>query len=154
MTLPIIGPDLGIHQLTHWGWDKISYISQTTFWNAFSLMKMYEFISLKFVQINNIPALVKIMVWHRPGYKPLSGPMIASLLTYISVTWPQWVKTQQSESLPNSNALQFKHLSLISLSHEDFVHMFVWTSLSFLTKHKQVRHDKVGMQMIHIPHIM
>ena len=27
--------------LTHWGWDEIDAISQTTFWNAFSLMKMY-----------------------------------------------------------------------------------------------------------------
>ena len=34
-------------------------------------------ISLKFVPkglINNIPALVQIMAWRRPGDKPLSGP--------------------------------------------------------------------------------
>ena len=52
-------------------------------------------ISLKFVprvQINNIPALVQIMAWRRPGDKPLSGPMMASLLTHICVTRPQWVK--------------------------------------------------------------
>ena len=29
--------------LTHWGRDKMDAISQTTFSNAFSLMKMYEF---------------------------------------------------------------------------------------------------------------
>ena len=29
--------------LTHWGWDKMDTISQTTFSNAFSWMKMYEF---------------------------------------------------------------------------------------------------------------
>ena len=29
--------------LTHWGWDKIVAISQTTFSNAFSWMKIYEF---------------------------------------------------------------------------------------------------------------
>ena len=43
-------------------------------------------ISLKFVpkgSINNIPALVQIMAWRRPGYKPLSEPMILSLLTHI-----------------------------------------------------------------------
>ena len=28
--------------LTHWGRDQIDAISQTTFWNAFSWMKMYE----------------------------------------------------------------------------------------------------------------
>ena len=39
-------------------------------------------ISLKFVpkgSINNIPALVQIMAWRRPGDKPLSEPMIVRL---------------------------------------------------------------------------
>ena len=51
-------------------------------------------ISLKFVpkgQINNIPALVQIMAWRRPGDKPLSEPMLVSLRTHICVTRPQWV---------------------------------------------------------------
>ena len=55
--------------------------------------------SLKFVPkglINNIPALVQIMAWRRPGDKPLSGPMIVSLLTNICVTRPQWVKEHKS----------------------------------------------------------
>ena len=46
-------------------------------------------ISLKFVpkgSINKIPALVQIMAWHRPGDKPLSEPMMVSLLTHICVT--------------------------------------------------------------------
>ena len=45
-------------------------------------------ISLKFVSkgpINNIPALVKIMATARPGDKPLSQPMMVSLLTHICV---------------------------------------------------------------------
>ena len=33
--------------LTHWGRDKMDAILQTTFWNAFSSMKMFEF-QLKF----------------------------------------------------------------------------------------------------------
>ena len=40
--------------------------------------------SLKFVPegpINNIPALVQIMAWRRPGDKPLSEPVMVSLLT-------------------------------------------------------------------------
>ena len=52
-------------------------------------------ISLKFVPrcpISNIPALVQIMDWRRPGDKPLSEPMMVSSLTHICVTWPQWVK--------------------------------------------------------------
>ena len=52
-------------------------------------------ISLKFVpkgQIDNNPALVQIMAWRRSGDKPLSEPMMVSLLTHICVTRPQWVK--------------------------------------------------------------
>ena len=30
--------------LTHWGWDKIAAIFQTTFSNAFSSLKMYQFL--------------------------------------------------------------------------------------------------------------
>ena len=29
--------------LTHWGWDKMATIFQTTFWNGFSWMKISEF---------------------------------------------------------------------------------------------------------------
>ena len=49
-------------------------------------------ISLKFVPkvpINNIPALVQIMAWRRPGDKPLSEPMMVNLPTHICVTQPQ-----------------------------------------------------------------
>ena len=49
-------------------------------------------ISLKFVPngpINNIPALVQIMAWRRPGDKPLSEPMVVSFLAHICVTRPQ-----------------------------------------------------------------
>ena len=51
-------------------------------------------ISLKVVSkgpINNIPSLVQIMAWRRPGDKPLSEPMMVSLPTHICVTRPQWV---------------------------------------------------------------
>ena len=53
-------------------------------------------ISLNFVPkspINNIPALVQIMAWRRPGDKPLSEPIMVRLPThrFICVTRPQWV---------------------------------------------------------------
>ena len=51
-------------------------------------------ISLKFVPkcpIYNIAAFVQIMAWRWPGDKPLSEPMMVSLLTHICITWPQWV---------------------------------------------------------------
>ena len=50
-------------------------------------MKMFELIPiripLKFVAkgpINNIPAMVQIMAWRRPGDKSFSEPMMVSLL--------------------------------------------------------------------------
>ena len=52
-------------------------------------------ISLMFVakdSFGNIPTLVQIMAWRRPGDKPWSEPMMANLLTHICVTRPQWVK--------------------------------------------------------------
>ena len=58
-------------------------------------------ISLKFVPngpINNIPALVQIMAWRRPGDKPLSESMMVSFPPHICVTRPQWV----------NNAVHFK----------------------------------------------
>ena len=51
-------------------------------------------ISVKFVpkgQINNIPALVQVMTWRRPGDKPLSEPLVVRLPTHILDTLPQWV---------------------------------------------------------------
>ena len=42
--------------------------------------------------INNIPALVQIMAWRRPGDKPLSEPMLIFVPTHICVTRPQGVK--------------------------------------------------------------
>ena len=86
--------------LTHWGRDKMAGISQTTLSNSFSWMKMLEFRfklhwSLLFClcPINNIPALAQVMAWRRPGYKPLSEPMMVRLRTHICVTRPQWVES-------------------------------------------------------------
>ena len=59
-------------------------------------------ISLKFVpkvRINTIPALVQIMAWRRPGDKPLSEPMMVSLLTHICVTRPQLFKSSLAAML-------------------------------------------------------
>ena len=56
-------------------------------------------IPLKFAPkglINNIPSLVQIMAWRRPGDKPLSEPMMVSILTHICVTRPQWVKKRKT----------------------------------------------------------
>ena len=91
--------------LTHWGRDKMANIFQTIFPNAFSINETIWIsikISLKFVHkgpINNIPALVQIMAWRRPGDKPLYEPMMVSLLTHICATRPQWVNTVASSDI-------------------------------------------------------
>ena len=64
-------------------------------------------ISLKFVpkvRINNIPALVQIMAWRRSGGKPLSEPMMVSLLTHICVTRPQRVNIGLTDYNIETNA--------------------------------------------------
>ena len=52
-------------------------------------------ISLKFVPrgpINNIPILVQVMAWRRPGDKPLSEPIMVRFPMHICITRPQWLK--------------------------------------------------------------
>ena len=59
-------------------------------------------ISLKFVPrgpISNMPTLVQLMAWCRPGDKPLSEPMMVRLPTHICVTRPQWVKQHSEDSI-------------------------------------------------------
>ena len=83
-------------------------------------------ISLKFVPkvpINNIPSLVLIMAWRRPGDKPLSEPMVVNLQTHICVTRPQWDNTLR----PRQNGRHFadyifKHI----IWNEN-----VWISINF-----------------------
>ena len=75
-------------------------------------------ISLKFAPkgpINNIPALVQIMAWRRPGDKP----MMVSSTTHICVTRPQWVNW-----LWNGTSINMADIK------QNFCN-FAWTSLSF-----------------------
>ena len=61
-------------------------------------------ISLKFVpkfRIYNIPAMVQIMAWCRPGDKPLSEPMVVRLLTHTCVN-----RLQQSQGIAYNNLLE------------------------------------------------
>ena len=74
-------------------------------------------ISLKFVPkdpINNIPVLVQIMAWRRPGDKPLSESMMVSILKHICVTRPQWVITPYKKTLWNNVGHYGFHLPLPS----------------------------------------
>ena len=96
-------PNPASDRLAHWGRDKMHAISQTTFSSAFNFNENIWIpikIALRIVpkgRINNIPALVQIMAWRRPGDKPLSGPMMVRLPTHICITRPQWVKQMGSD---------------------------------------------------------
>ena len=76
--------------------------------NIFKYIFLYENIwitiniSLKFVpkgSVDNIPALVPIMAWRRPGEKPLFEPTVVSLLTHLCVTQPHWVNRIENVTL-------------------------------------------------------
>ena len=92
-------------------------------------------ISLKFVlkgPINNIPALVQIMAWRRPGDKPLSEPMMVSLPTHICVTRPQclirhWCYQINSLS-PVGCGFDFKCVIVITFMNISSAIAFRWTA--------------------------
>ena len=77
-------------------------------------------------RINNIPALVQIMAWRRPGDKPVSEPMMFSVLTYICVTRPQWVNPWPRDSrllsAPRTVVTPGNQVTIIpsSSGHDDF----------------------------------
>ena len=92
-------------------------------------------ISQKFVPkgpINNIPALVQIMAWRRPGDKPLSEPMMVSLPMHICVTQPQWVNTSihcvsmKFTFVSDVDEYMWAHLSWFNSSWQ---HMTSWSTL-------------------------
>ena len=90
-------------------------------------------ISVKFVPkglINNIPALVQKMAWRRPGDKPLSGPMMISLLMHICVTQPQWVNS----SPPEQNGCHFADNVFKCISVNEKFCIAIQISLKFVPK--------------------
>ena len=82
--------------------------------------------SLKFVPkglINNIPALVQIMAWCRPGDKPLSEPMLISLPTHICVTRPRWVNNNLPPHLYCWSLTDILKLLLVVWKYLNLVHV-------------------------------
>ena len=74
--------------LTHCGWDKIAAISKTTFSNAFTWMKTYEF-RLRCLWILSLR--VELTVFQ---YCSVNGLALTSLLRYICVIRPLWIELQ------------------------------------------------------------
>ena len=91
-------------------------------------------ISLKFVPkgpINNNPALVQIMAWRRPGDKPLSEPMMASLLRYMCVTRPQWVKKWIIFDL-RLHTFDMNYSVIYTIVKSSFSDINSWTDICFI----------------------
>ena len=152
------GDDYFVWVLTHWGRDKMAAMYHTAFSNAFSWMKMFKF-RLRFHwsfflkgPINNIPALVQIMAWRRPGDKPLPEPMMVNLLTHICVTRPQWVNktTTHSRIVQYINYIAFglgflttSSLWYIWIRHRDSrppCSVIPWCSNNLLNQSKRIIH--------------
>ena len=74
-------------------WPFLRWHFQMDFleWKCINFDKTFIGVFVLGGPISNRPALVQIMAWRRPGDKPLSEPMMASLLTHICVTRSQWV---------------------------------------------------------------
>ena len=101
-------------------------------------------ISLKFVPkvpINNIPALVPIMAWCRPGDKPLSEPMMVVLPMYIYGTRLQWVTKwrihyqEKSVCVFNDNYI---HLLTIKKGAENII-----SHSQFIYRTLKIQHGKL-----------
>ena len=89
-------------------------IIKNTFWNV--NVGIPFTIPLKFVSkgpISNIPALVQIMAWRRPGDKPISEPMMLNLPTPVCITRPQWVKLELKYDLYSRPIYGLKYLMII-----------------------------------------
>ena len=87
-----------IVSLTHWGRDKMAAISQTTFSNAFSWMKMYEF-RLRFHQsllLRFELTIFQLRFRYWLGANQATSHYLnewwPSLQTHMCITQPQWVK--------------------------------------------------------------
>ena len=156
MTRSIQHDDLSILKLTHWPLGDVAATLRYNLWihintlrprqnghyfagdifkciflneNALILFK----ISLKFVPkvwIDNIPALVQIMAWRRPGDKQLSEPMMVSLLMHICVTQPQWVNTLG----PRQNGRHFADDIFKCIFLNENVRILIKISLRFVPK--------------------
>ena len=77
--------------------------------------------------INNIPALVQIMAWRRPGDKPLSEPMLVRLSTNICVSQPQSVNLSRlaagldTLTAINTSSCSLNYFVLLKYENEDMI---------------------------------
>ena len=117
---------------------QIAANSHTTFSNAFSSKKWWISlkISLKFApkfRINNIPVLVQIVAWRRPGDRPLSGPMTVYLTYAYMLT-----DTYASLGLSELKSIHAKETSTLA------VLISIWIGWVNILKHGRNRRHSAG----------
>ena len=124
------------HGLLHWGRDKNGHQFPDDILNGIFSNENIQIsikISLKFVPrspINNIPALVQIMAWCRPGDKPLSEPVIVSRCSYASLG----LNELRSFSSRNSTMEQSGHWLSTFIIYVIYITLYTLRNLkSFLT---------------------
>ena len=87
-----------LYLLTHWGWDKMAVISQTTISNAFPWMKIYKFQFRFYWSLFPRVQLTSLEHWSRwwLGAEQVTSHYLnlwcPRLLMHICITQPQWVK--------------------------------------------------------------
>ena len=107
-------------------------------------------ISLKYVPkvpVKNIPALVQILAWRRLGDKPLSEPMMVSLLMHVCLTRPQ-----------SGNDISVQHFDLLDVStlmseknHNFTRHLSEENDLYIASSNTSVRQKMFMSDNLHIP---
>ena len=118
--------------LTRWSQDKMAAIFADNILKCIFLNENV-WISIKnpfkFVPkgpINNIPALVQIMAWCRPGDKPLSEPML------VSAMQPHWVNSLAPGKFEwNFMYTIFKLISVRDVSGISCRIVLIWMPLGF-----------------------
>ena len=112
-------------------------------------------ISLKFVSrgpINNIPTLIQIMAWRRPGEKSLSETMMVSFLTHICVTRAQWVNllsTIHHTRYMFGHHLLTSKLMMISIVHYSVQDVYyIFADQITLFKMTEISWNLVALQVV------
>ena len=83
-------------------------------------------ISLKFIPtdpINNIPALVPIMAWRRPGDKPLSEPMMVNLYASLGLNEIILVEAEGKFRISNWRAFLQQASDVTHWSRETYIYV-------------------------------
>ena len=99
---------------------------------------------------NDIPALVQIMDWCRPGDKPLSEAIMVSLLRHTCATRPQWGKSSEFQYTTNDNqqekeALIYWFLLTFKLIKWDTNETVIWFWLIINADHEYNHLEMVGL---------